>query len=159
MNVNIICVGSIKEKFFREAVEEYAKRLSAYCKLSIIEVKDEKNKEKASERENEKVKEAEGKKILSKIKDNTYTIALAIDAKSFTSEEFADKLETIAMQKGGNVNFVIGGSLGLSKEVLEKADEKISFSKMTFPHQLMRVIFLEQLYRAYKISTNEPYHK
>lgn len=159
MNVNIICVGSIKEKFFREAVEEYAKRLSAYCKLSIIEVKDEKTKEKASERENEKVKEAEGKKILSKIKDNTYTIALAIDAKSFTSEEFADKLETIAMQKGGNVNFVIGGSLGLSKEVLEKADEKISFSKMTFPHQLMRVIFLEQLYRAYKISTNEPYHK
>lgn len=159
MNINIICVGSIKEKFFREAVEEYAKRLSAYCKLSIIEVKDERTKEKASERENEKVKEAEGKKILSKIKDNTYTIALAIDAKSFTSEEFADKLEMIAMQKGGNVNFVIGGSLGLSKEVLEKADEKISFSKMTFPHQLMRVIFLEQLYRAYKISTNEPYHK
>lgn len=159
MNINIICVGSIKEKFFKEAIEEYTKRLSAYCKLNIIEVKDEKTKEKASERENEKIREEEGKRILSKIKENTYTIALAINGKMQDSEEFSKSMDTIAMQQGGHINFVIGGSLGLSKEVLEKADEKISFSKMTFPHQLMRVIFLEQLYRAYKISANEPYHK
>lgn len=159
MNINVIGVGKIKEKYLKLGIDEFKKRLLKYCKLDIIELDDEKAPEKLSEKEMIMVKEKEGKKILSKIKDTSYVIALAIDGKNLSSEELADKMSDLAVRGNSNITFVIGGSLGLSDEVLDRADYKLSFSKMTFPHQLMRLILLEQVYRAYRINNNEPYHK
>ena len=157
MNINIVAVGSIKEKFFKDAVSEYAKRLSRYVKLNIIEVKDEKTPAMASALE-EKIKEVEAERILSKL-TNSYVVALTIDGKKYSSEELAKRMEKYDILSKGNLSFIIGGSLGLHKSVIDRADEKLSFSEMTFPHQLMRVILLEQIYRAYRIRNNEPYHK
>lgn len=158
MNINIVAVGSIKEKFFKDAVSEYAKRLSRYVKLNIIEVKDEKTPAMASALEDEKIKEVEAERILSKL-SNSYVVALTIDGKKYSSEELAKRMEKYDILSKGNLSFIIGGSLGLHKSVIDRADEKLSFSEMTFPHQLMRVILLEQIYRAYRIRNNEPYHK
>lgn len=159
MNITIITVGKIKEKFLRAAIEEYSKRLTRYCKLDIIEVPDEKTPENASEKEDLLIKEKEGEKILKNIKDNSYVIALAIDGKMLSSEELASFIQTQGINGNSNLTFVIGGSLGLSSDVLKRADYKLSFSKMTFPHQLMRVILLEQIYRSFRINSGEPYHK
>ena len=159
MRINIVCVGKIKEKYLKLGIDEVKKRLSKYCKLEIIELEDEKAPENLSDKEMLMIKEKEGKKILSKIKDNSYVIALAIDGKNLSSEELAETINKLGVRGISNITFVIGGSLGLSDEVLSRADYKLSFSKMTFPHQLMRLILLEQVYRAYRINNGEPYHK
>ena len=159
MKINIICVGKIKEKYFVDAINEYSKRLSRYCKLNIIEVKDEKTKENASDAEENIVKETEGKRILEKLSDSSKVIALAIEGKSFDSVGLAKEIEGLNVSGVSDITFIIGGSLGLHKSVLDKADMLLSFSKVTFPHQLMRVILLEQLYRSFRIINNEPYHK
>lgn len=159
MNITLITVGKIKEKFLRDAIEEYSKRLTRYCKLDIIEVADEKTPENASEKEELLIKEKEGEKILKNIKDNYYVIALAIHGKMISSEELANFVQTQGINGNSNLAFVIGGSLGLSSDVLNRANYKLSFSKMTFPHQLMRVILLEQIYRGFRINSGEPYHK
>ena len=159
MNIKILCVGKIKEKFYRDAIAEYEKRLSRYCKLSIIEVADEKTPDKSSETEELQIKEKEAARLLAHIKDNDYVIALAIDGKSFDSVSFSQHLEQLAVSGKSNLVFVIGGSLGLHASILSKCNERLSFSAMTFPHQLMRVILLEQLYRSYRIQNHEPYHK
>ena len=159
MRINIVCVGKIKEKYLKLGIDEFKKRLSKYCKLEIIELEDEKAPENLSDKEMLMIKEKEGKKILSKIKDNSYVIALAIDGKNLSSEELAETINKLGVRGISNIPFVIGGSLGLSDEVLSRADYKLSFSKMTFPHQLMRLILLEQVYRAYRINNGEPYHK
>lgn len=159
MKITIISVGKIKEKYFTDAIDEYSKRLSKYCKLNIIEVKDEKTKENASATEEDIVKETEGKRILEKISDSSKVIALAIEGVEYDSIELAKKLESYRVSGTSDLTFIIGGSLGLHKSVLDKADLKLSFSKMTFPHQLMRVILLEQIYRSFRIINNEPYHK
>jgi len=159
MKITIICVGKIKEKYFTMAIDEYTKRLSRYCKLEIIEVNDEKTPDHASEAEENQIKKLEGERILKNIKDGTFLIALAIEGSMLSSVELADKIEQLGVSGSSHLTFVIGGSLGLSNEVLNRADFKLSFSKMTFPHQMMRVILLEQIYRAYRINTNQPYHK
>lgn len=159
MNITVICVGKLKEKYLKLAIEEYSKRLSRYCKLSIVELNDEKTPDNASEKEELMIKEKEGNNILKHIKDNMYVIALDIKGKMVTSEELASFVDDLGLRGNSNIALVIGGSLGLSKEVLNRADYKLSFSKMTFPHQLMRVILLEQVYRAYRIINGEPYHK
>lgn len=159
MRINIVCVGKIKEKYLKLGIDEFKKRLSKYCKLEIIELEDEKAPENLSDKEMLIIKEKEGKKILSKIKDNSQLIALAIDGKNLSSEELAETINKLGVRGISNITFVIGGSLGLSDEVLSRADYKLSFSKMTFPHQLMRLILLEQVYRAYRINNGEPYHK
>lgn len=159
MRINIVCVGKIKEKYLKLGIDEFKKRLSKYCKLGIIELEDEKAPENLSDKEMLMIKEKEGKKILSKIKDNSYVIVLAIDGKNLSSEELAETINKLGVRGISNITFVIGGSLGLSDEVLSRADYKLSFSKMTFPHQLMRLILLEQVYRAYRINNGEPYHK
>ena len=159
MRINIVCVGKIKEKYLKLGIDEFKKRLSKSCKLEIIELEDEKAPENLSDKEMLMIKEKEGKKILSKIKDNSYVIALAIDGKNLSSEELAETINKLGVRGISNITFVIGGSLGLSDEVLSRADYKLSFSKMTFPHQLMRLILLEQVYRAYRINNGEPYHK
>ncbi|WFR59699.1 23S rRNA (pseudouridine(1915)-N(3))-methyltransferase RlmH [Anaerocolumna sp. AGMB13025] len=159
MKITIIGVGRIKEKYFTLAIEEYSKRLSRYCKLDIIEVNDEKTPDQASEGEEKLIKKAEGDRILKHVKEGAYTIALAIEGNQLSSTELADKIEQLGVGSVGHIVFIIGGSLGLSSEVLNRADYKLSFSKMTFPHQMMRVILLEQIYRAYRINSNEPYHK
>ena len=159
MRINIVCVGKIKEKYLKLGIDEFKKRLSKYCKLEIIELEEEKAPENLSDKEMLIIKEKEGKKILSKIKDNSYVIALAIDGKNLSSEELAQTINKLGVRGVSNITFVIGGSLGLSDEVLSRADYKLSFSKMTFPHQLMRLILLEQVYRAYRINNGEPYHK
>ena len=159
MKITILCVGKVKEKFYREAIDEFTKRLSRYCKLEIVEVSDEKTEEQASETEIRLVKEKEGERILKNIKDDAYVIALCIDGKQLDSEELSEKIENLGIQGTSHIYFVIGGSLGLADEVVRRANFKLSFSKMTFPHQLMRVILLEQIYRAYRIMNKEPYHK
>lgn len=159
MNIKLITVGKIKEKYYKDAISEYSKRLSSYCRLSIIEVNDEKTKEGASDNENELVLSKEADRILKNIRDNDYVIALAIDGKKMDSLAFASKINNLGISSISNICFIIGGSLGLHKDVLSKADMLLSFSDMTFPHQLMRVILLEQIYRAYRINNNEPYHK
>lgn len=159
MKITVICVGKIKEKFYTDAVLEYSKRLSRYCKLEIVELADEKTKENSSAHENDVVKAKEGERILSAIKDDMYVIALAIEGKMLDSVELSEKMEQLGIGGSSHVAFVIGGSLGLDKRVLDRADFKLSFSKMTFPHQLMRVILLEQIYRGYRIMKGEPYHK
>ncbi|MBQ5445874.1 MAG: 23S rRNA (pseudouridine(1915)-N(3))-methyltransferase RlmH [Lachnospiraceae bacterium] len=159
MNITIICVGKIKEKYLTDAIKEYSKRLSKYCKLNIIEVADEKTDENASDNLNEIVKDKEGERILKNIKDNSYIITLEIGGKMLSSEELAGKIDEITMFENSNITFIIGGSLGLSKNISNISNYKLSFSKMTFPHQLMRVILLEQIYRSFRILKNEPYHK
>ena len=159
MNITLITVGKIKEKYYRDAIAEYAKRLSRYCKLDIIEVADEKTPDKASEVVEEQIKQKEADRILKNIKDDTYCIALAIEGKKMDSVTMARHVEQLGLMGKSNLAFVIGGSLGLHKSVLQRADEKVSFSDMTFPHQLMRVILLEQIYRCYRIINGEPYHK
>lgn len=158
-NIKILCVGKIKEKFYRDAIGEYEKRLSRYCRLSIIEVADEKTPDRSSETEEMLIKEKESARLRSHIRDNDYVIALAIDGKSFDSVAFAEHLGQLAVSGKSNLVFVIGGSLGLHPSILSQCDELLSFSAMTFPHQLMRVILLEQLYRSYRIQNHEPYHK
>ena len=159
MKVSILCVGKVKEKFYREAIDEFTKRLGRYCKLEIIEVADEKTDEQASDTEIRLVKEKEGERLLKNIKEDAYVIALCIDGKQSDSEELSEKIEKLGIQGISHICFIIGGSLGLSDAVVKRADFKLSFSKMTFPHQLMRVILLEQIYRGYRIMNHEPYHK
>ena len=158
MKITIISVGKLKEKYLIEGIKEYSKRLSKYIKLDIIEVPDIPAPESLSLKDLEKIKEKEGKKILSKLK-NSFVIALVIDGKKLSSVELANKIEEIKTYHSSNITFIIGGSLGLSKEVIDKAKYKLSFSNMTFPHQLMRLILLEQVYRSFRILNNEPYHK
>jgi len=162
MNINIIAVGSLKEKFWKDAVSEYKKRLSRYCRLEISEVKDEKTPEEASEKAEDLIRETEGKRILGIFERNradSFVVSLDMRGKMLSSEEFSKTLEQWETRSRGNLSFVIGGSLGLSKEVLSRSDYVLSFSKLTFPHQLMRVVLLEQIYRAYRIMRHEPYHK
>lgn len=159
MKITVVCVGKIKEKYFTMAIDEYSKRLSRYCKLNIIEVPDEKTPDNASEAEEMQIKKKEGERILSNIKDQAFVIALAIQGKMLDSVELAKKLESLGTYGDSQIVFVIGGSLGLADEVLARANMKLSFSPMTFPHQLMRVVLLEQVYRAYRINCGEPYHK
>ena len=159
MRITLITVGKIKEKFYQDAISEYAKRLSRYCKLDVIQVTDEKTPDGASEALETQIKEKEGKRILENIKDGSFVIALAIDGAMLDSVELAGKIEKWGISGVSQLVFIIGGSLGLSKEGLSRADYKLSFSKMTFPHQLMRVILLEQIYRSYRIIQGEPYHK
>ena len=159
MNIKLVTVGKIKEKFMQEGIKEYEKRLKRYCQIDIVEIPDEKAPERLSDKEMEMIKRKEGNKILDKIQDNSYVIVLDIKGKSLSSEELADKLNTLGLSGNSKITFVIGGSLGLSKEVLDRADFKLSFSKMTFPHQLMRMILVEQVYRSFRIIKNEPYHK
>ena len=159
MKIDICCVGKVKESAFRDMISEYSKRLSRYANLSILEVADEKTPENASEAVEEGIKKKEGERLLSVIKENSFVIALAIDGKNLSSTELADKVNSLGINGISHIQFVIGGSLGLSPEVLRRADMKLSFGRMTFPHQLMRVILLEQIYRSFRISRNEPYHK
>ncbi|KMT21890.1 23S rRNA (pseudouridine(1915)-N(3))-methyltransferase RlmH [Clostridium cylindrosporum] len=159
MNIKIITVGKIKEKFMRDAIDEYAKRLSRYCKLDIVELQDEKTPDNASEKEEDAIKEKEGVKIRGHIKDSDYVIALDLKGKHLTSEEFSEKIETLGIEGKSSIVFIIGGSLGISAETLKRADYKMAFSKMTFPHQLFRIMLLEQIYRAFRIMKGEPYHK
>jgi len=159
MNIKLITVGKLKEKYLKDALAEYSKRLTRYCKLDIIELPDEKTSENASQKEEEILREKEGRNILSKIKDNEYVIALDLKGKQVTSEEFAEFISEKALMGQPNITFIIGGSIGISKEVLARADYKLCFSKMTFPHQLFRVMLLEQIYRGYRIINGEPYHK
>ena len=159
MKITLITVGKIKEKYFTDAIAEYAKRLSRYCKLEIVEVADEKTPDGVSEAIENQTKEKEGDRILAKVPDGAYVVALAIEGKQLDSEELADKMEKWNVNGVSHLVFIIGGSLGLTPKVLNRADFKLSFSKMTFPHQLMRVILLEQIYRSFRIRNNEPYHK
>lgn len=159
MNIQIVSVGKIKEKYLKLGIEEFSKRLSKYCKLDIVELDDEKAPENLSDKLREQVKNKEGDKILSKIKQNSFVIALAIDGKNLSSEGLAEYISNLGVTGNSSITFVIGGSLGLSDDVLKRADYKLSFSKMTFPHQLMRLILLEQVYRAFRINNGEPYHK
>lgn len=159
MKITILSVGKSKEKYWNDAITEYAKRLSRYCKLELVEVADEKTPDGASEKLEEQIKRKEGQRVLDKIPTDAYVLALAIEGKMPDSVGLSRKLERLGIEGKSHLVFVIGGSLGLAKEVLDRADEKISFSAMTFPHQLMRVILLEQIYRSYRIMNGEPYHK
>ncbi len=159
MNISVISVGSLKERFWKDAVSEYAKRLSGYCSLELVEVKDEKTPDGSSEAADERIREKEGKRILGKLKDRSYAVVLDIRGKKYDSVAFSKAHESWETLGRGDITFIIGGSLGLSREVLDRADTKVSFSDMTFPHQLMRVILLEQIYRSYRIRNREPYHK
>lgn len=159
MKIKVITVGRIKEKYFVNAIKEYTKRLGAYCKLEEIEVSDEKCPENLSDKEMIQVKDKEGDRILSKIKEGEFVMALAIDGKQLASEELADKMNSLALSGKSDITFIIGGSLGLAERVMKRSNFSLSFSKMTFPHQLMKVVLVEQVYRAFRIMKNEPYHK
>ena len=159
MKITCITVGKIKETYYTDAVKEYSKRLSRYCKLEIIELPDEKTPDGASQAQETAIKNREGERILKAIREDAYVIALAIEGHAPDSVGLSQKLERLGIGGTSHVTFVIGGSLGLSSLVLKRADEKLSFSRMTFPHQLMRVILLEQLYRSFRIMKGEPYHK
>ena len=159
MKITIIAVGKIKEKFYRDAVAEYEKRLGRYCKFEIIQVDDEKTPDKASTSLDEIIKRKEAERILKYVREDAFVVVLEIQGKAYNSEGFAGYMESLATKGVSHIQFIIGGSLGLHEEVCKKADLTVSFSKMTFPHQLMRVILLEQIYRAYRIINGEPYHK
>ena len=158
MRITLVTVGKIKEKYLKDAIAEYSKRLGKYCKLEIIEVADEKTPENASATVEDMIRQKEGR-ILKYIKEDAYVVALAIDGQMLSSEKLAEKIKFLGIQGTSHIAFIIGGSIGLSQEVLSRAHYQLSFSKMTFPHQLMRVILLEQVYRSYRIITGEPYHK
>ena len=159
MKITVIAVGRNKEKFYTDAIAEYSKRLSRYCRLEVIQVADEKTPDGASEAQERQIKEKEGSRILAQIKDGAYVIALAVQGTMLSSEQLASKLNKLGVDGQSQIVLIIGGSLGLSDEVLKRADYHLSFSPMTFPHQLMRVILLEQIYRSYRIISGEPYHK
>lgn len=159
MKITILCVGKIKEDFYRKAVAEYGKRLSRYCRLDIVETADEKTPDSASMALEVQIKEKEGQRLLKYIREDAYVIALAVNGKELDSIEMSSAIEQLALRGKSNLVFIIGGSLGLSEQVLKRADLQLSFSKMTFPHQLMRVILLEQIYRSFRIMNHEPYHK
>ena len=159
MNIQIICIGKLKEKYWSEAVSEYTKRLSRYCSIEITELKEARLPANASAADEENVKIEEGRSILRAIRDDTFVITLEILGKQLSSTELADKIEELSLGGKSNLAFVIGGSLGLSQEVSRRSNFKLSFSKMTFPHQMMRVVLLEQIYRSFKIIKHETYHK
>ncbi len=159
MNIDILCVGKLKEKYLKDAVDEYSKRLSRYCKLNIIEVSDEKTVPDQPKTLDEKVKKTEGDRLLKYIRDDAFTVTLEINGDMPDSEELADKIAETGNRGISRIQFIIGGSLGLSDDIIKCSDMHLSFSRMTFPHQLMRVILLEQIYRSYRIINNEPYHK
>ena len=158
LRVNIVCVGKVKESFFRDAILEYQKRLSRYCSLNIIEVPDEKIPDNSSDKLDESIKIKEGKNIISHLVPNSYNISLDLSGKEYDSIQLADYINNLSISNS-SITFIIGGSLGLSKEVLDICDYKLSFSKLTFPHQLIRIFLLEQIYRSFKIINNEKYHK
>lgn len=159
MKITLITVGKIKEKYLKDAIAEYSKRLSRYCKLEIVEVADEKTPDNASDTVEDAIRDKEGERILKYIKEDAYVITLEIAGKMLTSEEMAEKIDKLGVQGTSHIIFIIGGSIGLDREILKRSDYALSFSKMTFPHQLMRVILLEQIYRSYRIINHEPYHK
>ena len=159
MNIDIVCVGKVKERYLRDAIDEYRKRLSRFAKGDVIEVADEKTPEHASDTLNAQIKEKEGERILKHLRDGAFVVALAIEGDQLTSEQLAARIAQWGLHGVSHLQFVIGGSLGLDPRVLRRANMPLSFSKMTFPHQLMRVILLEQIYRAFKINAHEPYHK
>ena len=159
MKITCVVVGKIKEKYFTDAIKEYSKRLGRYCKLEMVELADEKTPDGASEAEEQAIREKEGERILKALKDDAYVIALAIEGKMLDSVELSRKIESLGIGGTSHIAFVIGGSLGLAPAVMKRADYALSFSRMTFPHQLMRVVLLEQLYRSYRIIKHEPYHK
>lgn len=159
MNIAIVSVGKLKEKYLKMGIEEYSKRLGSYAKIDLIEVQDEKAPENLSDADMEIVKKKEGERILAKIGPDTYVIALAIEGKMKSSEQLADDLQSLMTYGRSKIAFVIGGSLGLHEDVMKRSDEKLSFSKMTLPHQLMKLVLVEQIYRAFRIIKNEPYHK
>lgn len=159
MNIDILCVGKIKEKFYTDAVDEYVKRLGRYCNIKIISVQDEKTPDKISDNMRDIILEKEAERLVRYIKDNALKAGLAIRGKAYDSEEFAEMISNAALYGKSHIQFIIGGSLGLHKSILDLCSVHISFSKMTFPHQLMRVILAEQIYRAYRIINKEPYHK
>ena len=159
MKITLITVGMIKEKYLKDAIAEYSKRLSRYCKLEIVEVADERTPDNASDTVEDAIRDKEGERILKYIKEDAYVITLEIAGKMLTSEEMAEKIEKLGVQGTSHIIFIIGGSIGLGREILKRSDYALSFSKMTFPHQLMRVILLEQIYRSYRIINHEPYHK
>ena len=159
LHIEIICVGKLKEDYLKSAISEYLKRLSKYCSCRVIELPDEKFPTPLSEADKRKVIEKESNSILSHIKENSYVIALDLKGKQYTSEEFSEKLSNIALRENSTITFLIGGTLGMSQELLEHANQLVCFSKMTFPHQLIRVFLLEQLFRSFKIQNNETYHR
>ncbi len=159
MKITIACVGKIKEAFYRDAIAEYEKRLGRYCRLEILEVADEKTPEDAGALMQEQIKEKEGRRLLEKIREDAFVCTLEIQGKRLSSEEFAGWVEKSGIKGDSHIVFVIGGSLGLHADVRKRADMALSFSDMTFPHQLMRVILLEQIYRAFRIIHHQPYHK
>ena len=159
MKITVITVGKIKEKYLKDAIDEYSKRLSKYCKLEIVEVADEKTPDNASEVVEDAIRSKEAERILKYVKDDAFVITLEINGKQLSSEELAERIEKLGVQGTSHIIFIIGGSIGLGQEVLQKSNYALSFSKMTFPHQLMRVILLEQIYRSYRIINGEPYHK
>lgn len=159
MEIKILSVGKIKEKYLTAGIAEYAKRLSRYCKLTFCQVAEEKTPDKASEALNLQIKEIEGERLMKHIREQDYVIALAIDGQMLDSVELSRKIDSLGISGNSSIAFVIGGSLGLSDKILRRADYKLSFSRMTFPHQLMQMILLEQIYRAYRIINHEPYHK
>lgn len=159
MKITIISVGKLKEKYLKAGIEEYSKRLSRYCRLDLIQVSDEKCPESLSPADREIIKNKEGEKILSKVKEGSFIISLEIEGKQLTSEALASKIEQITTSGSSHITFLIGGSLGLSDQIKKLSSFSLSFSKMTFPHQLMKLILVEQIYRAFRIIRNEPYHK
>ncbi len=159
MKITLITVGKIKEKYFTDAIAEYVKRLSRYCKPEIIQVADEKTPENAALAVEKQVKDTEGERILRHVAEDAFVVALEIRGEMLSSEELADFIERKQVSGTSHIQFVIGGSLGLSEAVLRRADYRLSFSRMTFPHQLMRVVLLEQIYRSFRIIAGEPYHK
>ena len=159
MQIQIAAVGKIKERYLKDAITEYSKRISRYCTLEVTEVADEKASETLSPAEEDAVREREGERLLKQIRDDAYVITLDLQGKQMSSEELADEMESLVLRGESRLSFVIGGSLGLGKNVKKRSDYALSFSKMTFPHQLMRVILLEQIYRSFKIRKGEPYHK
>ena len=158
LSINIICIGKIKEKFFKDSIDEYSKRLSKYCKLNILELPDEKIPDKINSSIENEIKSKECNNIINHIKKDSYVICLDLNGKEFSSEQFSKNIENISM-KSSQITFIIGGSLGLTEKILNLANQKICFSKMTFPHQLIRIFLLEQLFRAFKISNGETYHR
>ena len=159
MKITLLTVGKIKEKYLKDAIAEYSKRLSKYCKLEIIEVADEKTPDNASEVVENVIRDKEGERLLKYVKDDAFVITLEIKGKMMTSEELAEKIDTLGIRGVSHIMFIIGGSIGLGEDVIKRSDFALSFSKMTFPHQLIRVILLEQIYRSYRIISGEPYHK
>ena len=159
MKIKVVTVGKLKEKYLKDGIAEYSKRISRFAKLEMIELADEKTPDRASESENQKILEIEGQRILSKVSDRDFVIVLAIEGKTFSSEEFSKHLEEASIKGFSTLTFIIGGSLGLSSSVKNRANLSVSFGRLTLPHQLMRLVLLEQIYRAFTIQQGSPYHK